>query len=57
MFVWERGVNRVYKKFKFFLLKFNFLYILDCFDMLILKIILKKIKKYIFNEIQYKKHL
>jgi hypothetical protein len=34
--VWERGVNRVLKKFNFFL------YVLDRFDVLISKIIYKK---------------
>jgi hypothetical protein len=40
--VWKRGITRVFKKFNFFLLKINFLYVLDCFDVLILKMIFKK---------------
>jgi len=40
--VWKRGATRVFKFF-IFLLKINFFYILDCFDTLISKIILKNI--------------
>jgi len=39
--VWKRGAIRIFKIF-IFLLKINFFYILDCFDTLISKIILKK---------------
>jgi hypothetical protein len=43
--VWKRGLTRVLKKFKFFYLKLIFLVFLDCFDILISKIILKIKKK------------
>jgi hypothetical protein len=38
----ETWVNPYFKKYNFFLLKINFLYILDRFDTLISKIIFKK---------------
>jgi hypothetical protein len=40
--IWKHGVNHVFFKFKLFLLKMIFLMFLDCFDVLMLKIILKK---------------
>jgi hypothetical protein len=47
----------VFLKYSFFLLKVKyFLYVLDYFDVLILKIIFKKLKKNHFNTFQYKKY-
>jgi len=45
--VWKRGANRIPPKFNFFLLKINFLYVLDRFNILISKIIFKN-KKILF---------
>jgi hypothetical protein len=45
----------VFFKILIFLLKINFLYILNCFNTLILKIIFKNKKKY-FNNFQYKNY-
>jgi hypothetical protein len=42
--VWKCGLTCILKKFKFFYLKFKFLVLLDCFDILISKIILKILK-------------
>ena len=58
MLVWEHGVNRVYKKFKYFLLKFNFFIRFGLFWCANLKNNFKKIKYiYIFNIFQYEKYL
>jgi len=48
-YVWERGCGRVPKNFEiFFFTKIEYdLYVLDCFDMLMSKMIFKKIKKII----------
>jgi hypothetical protein len=41
--VWKRHINCIFKNLNFFLLKLKKkLYVLDCFDVLILKIIFKK---------------
>ena len=47
----------VFLKINIFLLKINiFFYVLNHFDGLILKIILKKLKKYYFDTFQHEKH-
>jgi len=47
-YVWERGCGCVFKNFKFFFIKIEYdLYILDRFDVLMLKMIFKKWKNII----------
>jgi hypothetical protein len=52
----ETRVNPHFQKIKLFLLKNNFLYVLDRFDTLISKIIFKNKKKHHFDAFRHEKH-